>query len=251
MTIHPHQPQAPHDLLAAYLLDAVDERERQAFEEHLLGCPDCERELLALAPTIEALASSVPAPPPPHVRAAVLRRVAEERPAPTSAKRGERSSGAGPTDELAARREQRSSRRLVLLAGAAAAVAVVMALFFGPLRGDAEMTPATIAAAADAERYEVQVGEATATIIVSRTLDRAAIETTDMAPAPEGQDYQLWFAQADGTVTDAGVMPHTDDPAMVLSDELGEAVGVGITMEPAGGSPQPTSEPIVLVPFEA
>lgn len=251
MTIDPHQPQAPHDLLAAYLLDAVDERERHVFEEHLLGCPDCERELVGLAPTMEALGSSVPAAPPPHLRDAVLRQVARDRADGALPDPVERPDGAGSTDELGARRAKRSSRRLVLLAGAAAAVAVIMAVFFGPLRGDAEMTPATIAAAADAERYEVQIGDATATIIVSRALDKAAIETSDMAPAPDGRDYQLWFAQADGTVTDAGLMPHTDDPAMVLSDDLGEAVGVGITMEPAGGSTQPTSDPIVLVPFEA
>lgn len=254
MTSDPRQAHAPHDLLAAYLLDAVDERERQVFEEHLLGCADCERELTELGPTLEALGSSVPAPPPAHVRDAVLRQVAEDRAGSRTADPGDpvdRPDGAGPTDELGARRAERSSRRLILLTGAAAAVAVIMALFFGPLRGDDQMTPATIAAAADAQRYEVQAGDATATVIVSRTLDKAAVETTDMPPAPDGQDYQLWFAHADGTVSDAGVMPRTQDAAMVLSDDLGDAVGVAITMEPAGGSPQPTSDPIVLVAFEA
>lgn len=247
MTGDPRPSQAPHDLLAAYALDAVDDHERRTFEEHLLGCPDCEHELAGLAGTVEALGASVPAAPPARVRAALLHEVAQEwaaqGPPPTTA--GE------PTDDLSARRTARSSRRLTLLAAAAAAVAVVMALVVGPFRGEAPMTPATIAAAADAERYEVRVGEATATIIVSRSLDRAAIETTDMSPAPDGQDYQLWFAHADGTVVDAGLMPHTDDPAMVLKDALGDAVGVGLTMEPAGGSPQPTSDPLVLVPFEA
>jgi anti-sigma-K factor RskA len=249
MTIDPRL--EPHDLLAAYLLHAVDEHELQVFEEHLVGCPDCERELAELAPTVEALGASVPAAPPGHLRAAVLRQVGEERRDRQPADPAERSDRTDPTDELGARRAQRSSRRLVLLAGAAAAVAVIMAMFFGPFRGDAPMTPAMIAAAADAERYEVRIGDATATIIVSRELDRAAIETSDMAPAPDGQDYQLWFAQADGTMTPAGLMPDTEDPAMVLPDELGDAVGVGITMEPEGGSPQPTSEPMVIVPFEA
>ena len=247
MTGDPRPSQAPHDLLAAYALDAVDDGERRAFEEHLLGCPDCERELAALAATVEALGASVPAAPPARVREDLLRSVSRERaaevPAPAAA--------SAPTDDLSARRTARSSRRLTLLAAAAAAVAVVMALVVGPFRAEAPMTPATIAAAADAQRYEVRVGEATATIIVSRSLDRAAIETTDMAPAPDGQDYQLWFAHADGSLTDAGVMPRVDDAAMVLSDVVDDAVGVGLTMEPAGGSAQPTTDPIVMIPFEA
>ncbi len=251
MTIDRHPAQAPHDLLAAYLLDAVDEHERQVFEEHLLGCSDCERELADLAPTVEALGSSVSTSPPAHLRESVLRQVTAAATHERSAQAPEHARTTSPPDALAARRAARSSRRLVLLAGAAAAVAVIMALVFGPFRGTDDMTPAMIAAAADAQRYEVQVGDATATIIVSRTLDKAAIETTDMTPAPNGQDYQVWFAQADGTVTDAGVMPHVEDAAMVLSDDVGDAVGVGLTMEPAGGSPQPTSEPIVLIPFEA
>ena len=246
MTHDPREPASPHDLLAAYALDAVDEHEQRLFEEHLLGCPACERELAELAPTVEALGAGVPAAPPATVRETVLRHVAEERLDRTSP-----APGAGPADDLAARRAARSSRRLVLLAAAAAAVAVVMALVVGPFRAEAPLTPAAIAAAADAERYEVRVGEATAVVIVSRTLDKAAIETTDMAPAPDGRDYQLWFAHADGSLTDAGVMPRVEDAAMVLSDDVDDAVGIGLTMEPAGGSAQPTTDPIVVIPIEA
>ena len=78
-----------------------------------------------------------------------------------------------------------------------------------------------------------------------------AIETRDMTPAPDGQDYQLWFSHPDGTVTDAGVMPRDEDAEMVLDDDLGDAVGVAVTLEPEGGSTQPTSEPMLVIPFEA
>lgn len=242
MTDDPREPQAPHDLLAAYLLDAVDDRERRRFEEHLLDCPDCEREIARLAPTVAVLGASVPADPPTRLREAVLREVAASR-APGSV-------ADAPDDDLSARRAARSSRRLLLLAGAAAAVAVVMALMFGPFR-DAEMTPATVAAAGDAQRYEARLDGATATVVVSRSLDKAAIETRGMPPAPEGRDYQLWFTRADGTMTAAGVMPPTADAAMVLTVDVGDAVGVGITVEPSGGSTQPSGDPILLIPFEA
>jgi anti-sigma-K factor RskA len=237
------------DLLAAYLLDAVEEDERMLVEEHLLACPDCERDLAALEPTVEALAlAPAPVAPPARVREAVLRGIA---PAVSSGPADASTAGPFPADDLAARRDARSTRRLSLLVAVAAAIALFMFVAIGPFRGAPDVTTETVAAAADAQRFEAEVGEATATVIVSRELDRVAIETRDMTPAPEGRDYQLWFSHPDGTVTDAGVMPREEDAAMVLSDELGDAVGVAVTLEPEGGSSQPTTEPVVVVPFEA
>lgn len=241
-----------HELLAAYVLDAVDEDERLIVEEHLLTCADCERELAELAPTVEALAGApAPVSPADHVREAVLRGI--DAPAePDAASAGTPATlGASATDELTARRRSRSTRRLSLLVAAAAAVALFMFVAVGPFRGAGpDVTTETVAAAADARRFEAQVEGATATVIVSRTLDMVAIETSDMTPAPDGRDYQLWLAQPDGSVTAAGLMPREEDAAMVLGDALGDAVAVAVTMEPQGGSEQPTTQPVVVIPIE-
>ncbi|MFB6625363.1 anti-sigma factor domain-containing protein, partial [Streptomyces sp. NPDC056374] len=37
----------------------------------------------------------------------------------------------------------------------------------------------------------------------------------------------------------------------VLDGPLGNAVAVGITVEPAGGSEQPTTEPLGIIPISA
>lgn len=247
------------ELLAAYLLDAVDDAERLLVEEHLLSCPDCEREVAILVPTVEALAlAPAPLSPPPQVREAVMRgirpsvRTGPPPQTPAAAPPELDSADVPRDDDLAAHRQARATRRLSLLVAAAAAVALFMFVAIGPFRGAApDVTIETVATAADAQRFEAQVGEATATVIVSREMDKVAIETRDMTPAPEGQDYQLWFSHPDGTVTDAGVMPRDEDAEMVLEDDLGDAVGVAVTMEPEGGSEQPTSEPVVVIPFEA
>ncbi|MGA8044848.1 MAG: anti-sigma factor [Dermatophilaceae bacterium] len=243
------------ELLAAYLLDAVDEHDRLLVEEHLLTCPDCERELAALAPTVETLAlAPTPVAPPSRVRDAVLRGIGSPTGADAQDRTTETSAAvrAAPVDDLAARRHTHAGRRLSLLVAAAAAVALFMFLAIGPFRGATpDVTTETVAAATDAERFEARIGDATATVIVSREMDKVAIETQDMAPAPEGRDYQLWFSHPDGSVTDAGVMPREADAAMVLDDEMGDAVGVALTLEPEGGSSQPTSEPMVVIPFEA
>jgi anti-sigma-K factor RskA len=55
----------PHDDLAAYALDALEPRERVEVARHLLGCPECEREVDELRATAARLVS--PIEPPPHV----------------------------------------------------------------------------------------------------------------------------------------------------------------------------------------
>ncbi len=57
---------APHELTAAYALDALDAAEERAYEEHLARCPRCREELASLTETAGALAYGVePATPPP------------------------------------------------------------------------------------------------------------------------------------------------------------------------------------------
>ena len=51
----PSQLEAPHDAFGAYLLDALPEEERLAYERHLADCTDCRREITALRPVIGLL----------------------------------------------------------------------------------------------------------------------------------------------------------------------------------------------------
>ena len=47
----------------------------------------------------------------------------------------------------------------------------------------------------------------------------------------------------------AGLMPPGEDNQMVLEGDATTATAVGITVEPEGGSDQPTTEPIALFDF--
>ena len=67
-----------------------------------------------------------------------------------------------------------------------------------------------------------------------------------MVSAPEGKDYELWFMSPDEEFVAAGLMPDAADQTVVLDGSAAEAVAVGITVEPEGGSDQPTSDPIAL-----
>ncbi len=49
------QPRPPHDALGGYLLDALPDDERLAFEQHLSECADCRQAVAELAPVVALL----------------------------------------------------------------------------------------------------------------------------------------------------------------------------------------------------
>src|SRR5262245_42554245 len=64
------------DDVGAYLLGALNELERQAFERHLKRCPECQEELDRLRPAADALPGSVEQlAPPPGLKARLMAEV--------------------------------------------------------------------------------------------------------------------------------------------------------------------------------
>ena len=70
-----------------------------------------------------------------------------------------------------------------------------------------------------------------------------------MDPLPDGSAYQLWLVD-DGERQDGGVFTVDESGwAQVQvwpSRSLGEIDQIGITVEPASGSPWPTSDPLLV-----
>jgi anti-sigma-K factor RskA len=109
-----------------------------------------------------------------------------------------------------------------------------------------------ILAAADASTVEQSFPDgSTASIVLSRSEGKALIRTSDMAPAPDGKVYELWLQTPAGDMVPAGLMPDDPDTTYVLDGDASEATGVGITVEPDGGSPHPTSEPVALFALDS
>src|SRR5262245_64332513 len=70
-----------HDLTPAYALDALDEDERRAYEEHLAGCERGRRDLAELGETVGALGLATEGPAPPEaLRDRILVAAREEGP---------------------------------------------------------------------------------------------------------------------------------------------------------------------------
>ena len=71
-----------------------------------------------------------------------------------------------------------------------------------------------------------------------------AVDTSGLHTLDQGHVYQLWSI-VDGTPTSVGVL---DDPGTGASMAMPEpGTQVAITVEPAGGSERPTTDPIVEV----
>ncbi|GAB4100323.1 anti-sigma factor [Sinomonas halotolerans] len=109
-----------------------------------------------------------------------------------------------------------------------------------------------ILAAPDAKVQEA-TGPTGGTLLIahSRQHSLAGVMTIGM-PAPEtGKVYELWLIDAAGTAKPAGLVEGKGTTWNELQGGVGQAAYVGVTVEPAGGSPQPTSDPIMLEPLSS
>jgi len=225
-----------HKLSGAYALDALDDFERARFDQHLSTCEDCRAEVAEMRETAALLAETTTFAPPASLRVSVLSGISQVRPLPPEI-----------------RRPEGAERRWFPLLVAAALVIItgLGALAWQPWSSDESQLSATeqVLQAKDAKRVSVDLGEAgRATVVRSVSHNAAVIVAEDMAPAPEGKVYELWLWSGDKFVP-AGLMPNSADHTTLLEGDAAVAGAAGITIEPAGGSEKPTTEPIALFDF--
>jgi anti-sigma-K factor RskA len=238
-----------HALVGAYAVDALDDLERAAFERHLAGCAACRAEVEGLREAAAVIGSSASQEPPAGLRDGVLADIENVRPLPphtAPATEPEPEPGGG----------RRRWLRPALVAAAAAAViavggGVIVAQPWADDTSQRQLTAAEqVRAADDAETFTQTLDDgAVATVIRSKSLNRAVLIAENMEPAPEGRVYELWLDHEGVGMVAAGLMEEGEHE-VVLEGDPAAAIGFGITVEPAGGSEEPHGEPVVLIPFE-
>jgi anti-sigma-K factor RskA len=241
-----------HKLTGAYAVDALDELERARFEQHLAGCEDCRAEVAELTETAALLAETTAVTPPPSLRDSVLTGISQVRPLPPEVPR----IPVAPAGSTSATTDSRSGGRRWMPFLVAAAVALLLGIGaavvqpWSPDRGS--LTAAEqVLQAGDAQNVSLDLGDAgKATVTRSKSHDEAVIVTDGMQEAPAGKVYQLWLMSPEGKFTPAGLMPDEADQTMLLEGHAANAAAVGITVEPDGGSPQPTTNPIAMFDLE-
>ncbi|MFG3349445.1 anti-sigma factor domain-containing protein [Streptomyces sp. NPDC048018] len=241
----------PHDAVGAYVLHALPPAEQAAFADHLAGCEACRREVGELRRVTARLAGAETMTASPALRRRTLEKARttpqEHVLRPPRQRRGRATSMA-----LAA-----SLAAAVALGGVAlwqhreAEDAQARAVRAEERARDDNSAVAAVLTAPDATLHTERLPDgASAAVVVSRSQNRAAFTARQLPDLSGARVYELWYATASGDLRPAGLLPGTGHrDTRLLEGQLDGAVAVGITVEPAGGSARPTTEPVGIIPL--
>lgn len=248
-----------HALAGPYALDALADDERRAFEEHLAACVDCRAEVAGYQAVAGRLGVSVAETPPARLKDEVFAAIRNTRQLPPNTAdhdpAGDHADVAGDGADTATVRALRRWRRGTFLAVAAAVLAVVAGTTVTVIeqqraqRAEQQTTAMTeVFTAPDARLNRGEVaGGGSAAVTWSAARDRAIVVLDDLPPNAKQRTYQLWLMRPDGTPRPSRTV-HVPEPGrrtVQLDGGLTGTTAIAMTVEPAGGSPAPTSDPIL------
>ncbi|WP_152348905.1 anti-sigma factor, partial [Brevibacterium sp. CFH 10365] len=84
----------------------------------------------------------------------------------------------------------------------------------------------------------------TVTVFSSESEQLIRLSPKDLGQPPTGKSMQMWVIGADGPES-VGLM--SDEPVTIAGETFSAGSVFGITVEPEGGSKQPTTDPIVAI----
>lgn len=268
-----------HTLTGAYAVDALPAAEREVFEVHLEACAPCAQEVRELQETAARLGGAAVAAAPADLKARVLAEIdatRQERPAPADEDADELATvtrmvprwvasslgvaaallivavgGLGVLvtsmqDQLAGLEEE------VAAADAAEADVAALTTRLVELEAAAAQTTsseiADVLAAPDAVTVAVELDGVHGRVVASATRGEAVFLADGFEPAPHAHTYELWFIHEDRAVPAGLFDPDERGRATrVMTGDVASAVAVGITIEPEGGSAEPSGDPMMVL----
>ena len=221
------------ELLASYALDALPAEEAAAVERHLEGCRRHDAELQELRDGTAAVALAAPEREPrPELRTRLLAAFESEAAARTAA-------------PVPLRRPARRSfawRPAPAFAYAAAALLIVA------LAGLLAWNVALQTGGSGNERLVREFsGDAGQGRLVYLEDEQAGLLELDLDAQPAERTYQAWAIYGESPVS-LGLVPN--EGVAAFRADLGDASAVAISIEPAGGSAQPTSDPVLVAALD-
>ena len=219
------------DDISAWVIGALEPAESATLEEHLHSCESCSRQARWLQPATSALLESVePVEPPPALRERVMSEVRAD----------------------VARRKPAESRSwrtmfdfLLRPATAMAAVALIAVGVGGYVAFDD----------GDGTTQKIS-GKPAPHSLVQATLERegdtGTLELANLRQLNGKRVYQAWV-QHGNVMEDSSLFAARKDgtaTAAIPRADLHGGDAVLVTIEPRGGSPQPTTDVVVQVPID-
>jgi len=253
------------DLLPFYALDALTRDERELVEAYLAEHPEARARLEGLNRAAAVLPESVsPVEPSPASKSALMARVRADAEA--------RSPSPARSETAPSRRASRFESLWRPLGLALAAIALLWILLLNVqvinLRDRiASLNEALVAQSNSINQIMQQLPQGTPAdaitvslkgtdvepqaqgqLIADPTSQSAVLVVTGLPPLEAGKTYQVWLIG--GAPVSAGLLTVDANGQGVLIITYTEAIGsfqsLGISVEPEGGSPQPTGDIVVL-----
>jgi anti-sigma factor RsiW len=217
---------SPHELSAAYALDALDGDELRAYEAHLAGCERCREDVASFRETAAALAYDIqPLEPPEELERRILKAARAERPNVVPL----RQRWAVPSAALGA-----------VAAVAAIAVgiwAIHLSNSLDKERSQNKSQNAIVAILSDCTMTPAKGASARVCIAPTR---KGVLSVDNLESAGPGKTYEAWVI-AGKRVEPAGLFPGGAGRTYLLLTKSVPAVAtVAVTREKAGGVAAPT-----------
>jgi anti-sigma-K factor RskA len=230
--------------LEAYALGILDAATTREVERHLAACPRCRADLAAVHEVVQALPLAVDlVDPPPTLGRRIQARARREALARwllgrwslvaallalTFATTLWAFSLQGRVDALARERDA--------LAGRLWAQGVAAQILLAPDTAPRELVGSEVAPSARGRLY------------VNPSRDTALLLVENLPPLPEGRAYQLWLIEGDRRASGGVFRVDESGRGYLLvraAAPLAAYDAVGVTDEPAGGSPGPTGSRVL------
>ena len=258
------------ELLPFYALDALTDDERELVEKYLAEHPEARRQVEDMSETASALPMSVsPVEPPPHAKEALMKRVASDvrEREPSSAR------ARSTAESQSSRRAFRFENLFRNLSFGAALIAILWAIVLSVQLSSlqkrvAMLNEALVAQSNSLNQVIAKLPQTTPSDVITVTIkgtkvqpeaqgqliadpssQSAVLVITGLPPLQAGKTYQVWLI-AGGKPVSAGLLRVNEDGQGVFIVTSKEAIGsfqsLGISVEPDGGSPQPTGDIVVL-----
>ncbi len=236
-----------HALTGAYALDALPEDEAALFEEHLHHCAACRNEVAEFHATSAELGDAIAMTPPASMKASVLAQIAVTR------------QESPKVVALPQTRVTQLRRFAMPVAAGLAAIAVGLGVVVGQLNGrvdDLEGRSATVMAIMAQPDVAMIAAPgpdgSTAHAMLSPGSGEGMIVFSDLQAAPGDQVWQLW-AIGEGGIHSMDIFEAEADgtAARMVRGDMTGVTAIGLTMEPAGGSAQPTQDPVMVLSLSA
>lgn len=227
-----------HQLAAAYALDALDDRERPAFQAHYPACEVCAPDVHDFRSTLTAIGVLSRTSPSAHVKNAVIGQIATTRQLSPLVPHS--------VIELAGRRRAMGKS---ILAAAAAVLLIVGSVAFAIGRRshtDHDFATGLEQLLSRPDSHFVELNTSTTAghirIVWSPTSGEVAV-IGDGLPAPTtDKAYELWLINANGSNAMHLLDPTHNGSVQRILPMDGTPTKWGVTIEPRQGSATPTGE---------